>query len=73
MATQKNSNLAELNAKLRKWQKRHDTPEKVAAEHRTVILKRVIQSMSFENEPVGMARLKALLKKNKISGKLSGE
>jgi hypothetical protein len=65
MTTRKNPNLAELNAKLQKWQRLHDTPEKVAAEHRKVLLDRVVQSMSFENQPVSMARLKALLKKNR--------
>ncbi len=57
--------LAKLNAKLRKWQKRHETPEKVAAEHRKVLLERVVQSMAFENEAVSMARLKTLLKTKK--------
>lgn len=57
--------LKKLNAKLRQWQKQHDTPEKVAAAHRKVILERVVESMSFENEPVTMARLKTLLKNRK--------
>lgn len=54
--------IKELDAKLRQWQKRHDTPEKVAAAHRKVLLERVVQSMAFENEPVSMARLKTILK-----------
>ena len=62
--------MKELDAKLRRWQKRHDTPAKVAAAHRKVILERVVQSMAFESEPVSMARLKALLKNRKV--KLSG-
>ena len=57
--------LKQANAKLRRWQARHDTPEKVAAAHRKVLLQRVVESMAFENEPVGMARLKALLKARK--------
>lgn len=59
--------LAELNAKLQKWQSQHDTPKKVAAAYRKVILDRVVQSMAFENEPVSMARLKTLLKKKVVS------
>ena len=61
--------LEKLNAKLWKWQRQHNTPAKVAAAHRKVIPDRVIQSMSFENEPVSIARLKALLKKKTISGR----
>ena len=52
--------LKKVDAKLRQWQKRHDTPAKVAAAHRKVILDRVVQSMAFENEPVSTARLKTL-------------
>jgi hypothetical protein len=52
--------LKKVDAKLRQWQKRHDTLAKVAAAHRKVILDRVVQSMAFENEPVSMARLKTL-------------
>ena len=50
---------------LRRWRKRHGAPSKVAAAHRRVLLDRVAQSMAFENEPVSMARLKALLKARK--------
>jgi hypothetical protein len=57
--------LKQANTKLRRWQERHDTPEKVAAAHRKVLLQRVVESMAFENEPVSMARLKALLKARK--------
>ena len=57
--------LKKLDAKLRQWQKRHDTPAKVAEAHRKVLLDRVVQSMAFENEPVSMARLKTLLKNRK--------
>ena len=62
--------MKKLDAKLRQWQKRHDTPAKVAEAHRKVLLDRVVQSMAFENEPVSMARLKTLLKERKV--KLSG-
>jgi hypothetical protein len=67
MKTQKAQtiDIANLNAELKKWQKQNDTPEKVAAEHRKVLLDRVVQSMSFENQPVSMDRLKTLLKKKK--------
>ena len=57
--------LKKLDAKLRQWQKRHDTSEKVAEAHRKVLLDRVVQSMAFENEPVRKARLKTLLKNRK--------
>jgi len=58
-------NFDEANAKLRRWRKKHNTPKKVAAAHRKVLLQRVVESMAFENEPVSMARLKALLKARK--------
>jgi len=51
----------DLVKKLRRWQKRHDSPAKVAAMHRQVLLERVVESMAFENEPVTMARLRSLL------------
>ena len=54
--------LAKADAKLRAWRKKYDTPAKVAALHRKTILKHVVQSMSFEGQPVSMTRLKALLK-----------
>jgi hypothetical protein len=53
---------ADLVKKLRHWQKRHDSPTKVAAAHRRVLLERVVESMAFENEPVTMAHLRSLLK-----------
>ena len=40
----------ELDAKLRAWREEHDTPTKVAATHRKVLLDRVVQSMAFENQ-----------------------
>lgn len=54
--------LAKANAKLRAWRSKHGTLEKVAALHHKSILKRVVESMAFDGQPVGMARLKALLK-----------
>lgn len=59
------STSKKLDAKLRQWQKKHDTPEKVAEAHRKVLLERVVQSMAFENEPVSKTRLKTLLKNRK--------
>lgn len=53
-------NADELDAKLRKWREEHNTPEKVAATHRKVLLDRVVQSMAFENQPVSMKSLKIL-------------
>lgn len=58
--------ISELNAKLRNWQKKHDTPETVAASHRKVLLERVVRSMSFENQPVSASRLKVLLKERNL-------
>lgn len=52
----------DLLKKLRRWQKRHGSPSKVAAMHREVLLDRVVESMAFENEPVTLARLRSLLK-----------
>ncbi|MCG3114930.1 MAG: hypothetical protein LLH30_04545 [Candidatus Manganitrophus sp. SA1] len=59
-------NIPELNAKLRNWQKKHDTPERVAASHRKVLLERIVQSMSFENQPVSASRLKVLLRERNL-------
>ncbi|MGE3978312.1 MAG: hypothetical protein AB7F94_12075 [Nitrospira sp.] len=53
-------NSEELDAKLRGWREEHNTPDKVAATHRQVLLDRVVQSMAFENQPVSMKRLKIL-------------
>jgi hypothetical protein len=52
--------LAKADSKLRAWKKRHNTPAKVAAAHRKVLLERVSQSMAFENQPVSIDRLKTL-------------
>lgn len=61
--------LTQLDAKLRRWRKRHDTPAKVAAAHRRVLLQRAVESMAFENQPVSLARLKILLKRHGYRGK----
>lgn len=53
-------NADELDAELPAWRGQHNTPEKVAATHRKVLLDRVVQFMAFENQPVSMKRLKAL-------------
>ena len=67
MTTQKSPvlDLDALNARLRRWQGRHDTWQEVAADHRKVLLERVVQSMTFENEPVSMERLRKLLRRAK--------
>jgi hypothetical protein len=52
--------LAQAEARLRQWRSRHNTPAKVVAAHRKVLLERVSQSMAFENQPVSMDRLKTL-------------
>ena len=48
------------DAKLRAWREEHNTPEKVAATHRKVLLDRVVQSMAFENQSVSMKSLKTM-------------
>ena len=58
----RSSDLAKIRARLKRWRNQHDTPAKVAAAHRRVVLRRVVESMAFENEPVSINRLKALLK-----------
>ena len=58
----KEIDVAELNARLRRWRERHNTPEKLAEAHRKVALERVAESMAFENQPVSIERLKTLLK-----------
>ena len=52
--------LSKIGARLKRWQKQHETPAKLAAAHRRVVLRRVVESMAFENEPVSTNRLKAL-------------
>jgi hypothetical protein len=52
--------LTQAETRLRQWRKQHNTPAKVAAAHRKVLLERVSQSMAFENQPASMDRLKAL-------------
>ena len=51
--------LAQAEARLQQWRSKHNTPAKVAAAHRKVLLERVSQSMAFENQPVSTERLKA--------------
>ena len=53
-------NLAQADQRLQQWRSRHNTPAKVAAAHRKVLLERVSQSMAFENQPVSTERLKTL-------------
>ncbi|MCX5727672.1 MAG: hypothetical protein NTZ28_02320 [Nitrospirae bacterium] len=55
-----NLDLVKADGKLRAWRKRYNTPAKVAAAHRKVLLERVSQSMAFENQPVSTDRLKTL-------------
>jgi hypothetical protein len=52
--------LVEADSLLKRWRSQHNTPEKVAAAHRKVLLERVSQSMAFENQLVSTARLKTL-------------
>jgi hypothetical protein len=52
--------LEQAEARLLQWRKQHNTPAKVAATHRKVLLNRVAQSMAFENQPVSTDRLKIL-------------
>ena len=52
--------LAQAEALLTQWRTQHNTPAKVAAAHRKVLLERVSQSMAFENQPVSTDRLKTL-------------
>lgn len=50
-----------IEAKLHRWRIQHNTPDKVVASHRAVILERVVQSMEFEKDFITVARLKRLL------------
>ena len=52
--------FAQADARLKQWRSQHNTPAKMAAAHRKVLLERVNQSMAFENQPVSMNRLKTL-------------
>jgi hypothetical protein len=60
--------LSAADVKLRAWRKKYDTPEKVRAAHRKVLLERVSQSMAFEGQPVSIVRLKILLKQKAKGG-----
>ena len=53
--------LAPAEARLQQWRAQHNTAAKVAAAHRKVLLERVSQSMTFENQPVSTERLKTLM------------
>ncbi len=53
--------LAQAESRLRRWRSLHNTPEKVAVEHRKALLERVSQSMAFNNQPVTTDRLKTRL------------
>lgn len=53
--------LDALATKFRQWRAQHKTPGTVIAAHREVLLERVAQSMTFEGEPITVARLKILL------------
>ncbi|GAN33793.1 MAG: hypothetical protein DYG83_17990 [Candidatus Brocadia sp. AMX2] len=53
--------LDALEVKFRQWRAQHKTPGTVIAAHREVLLERVAQSMTFEGEPITVARLKILL------------
>ncbi|MCA9473474.1 MAG: hypothetical protein KC594_15545 [Nitrospira sp.] len=50
-----------IEDKLHRWRSQHNTPDKVVASHRAVILDRVVQSMEFEKDSITVARLKNLL------------
>ncbi|TKB70119.1 MAG: hypothetical protein E8D52_03460 [Nitrospira sp.] len=63
-------NADESDAKLRAWREEHNTPAKVAATHRKVLLDRVVQSMAFENQPVSMKSLKAMMEIPKAKSRL---
>lgn len=53
--------LEALESKFRRWRAQHKTPDTVVAAHREVMLERVVQSMTFEGEPITMVCLKTLL------------
>ena len=54
--------LAQAEVFLEQWRKSHNTPAKVVAAHRKVLLQRVSESMAFENQPVSTDRLKELMR-----------
>jgi hypothetical protein len=60
--------LTGADARLRVWREKYNTPTKVAAAHRKVLLDRVVESMAFDEQPVSRARLKILLKDRKPTG-----
>ena len=62
--------IAKAEARLQQWRSQHNTPAKVAAAHRKVLLERVSQSMAFENQPVSMDRLKILIAIKKMDSTL---
>lgn len=58
--------FAQADVRLKQWRSLHNTPAKIAAAHRKVLLERVSQSMAFENQPVSMDRLKNMTATSKI-------
>ena len=50
----------QAEARLKQSRKNNNTPAKVVAAHREVLLERVNQSMAFENQPVSPDRMKML-------------
>lgn len=62
-------NMTEADERLRQWRRKHDTPAKVAAAHRAVLLQRVSESMAFEGQSARTERLKILFGRKDASDK----
>ncbi|MDN5941463.1 MAG: Fic family protein [Nitrospira sp.] len=53
--------LPQADVRLARWRHLQNTPEKLAAWYRQVVLERVAESMAFENQPVDLERLRKLI------------
>jgi fido (protein-threonine AMPylation protein) len=53
--------LPQADVRLTRWRHHQNTPEKLAAWHRKVVLERVAESMAFENQPVDVERVRRLI------------
>ena len=53
--------LPQADVRLARWRNHQNTPEKLAAWHRQVVLDRVAASMAFEKQPVDLERLRRLI------------
>ena len=59
--------IKKAQQRLEKWQENHADINSLRKAYQKKVLDWVVKSMEFEKEPVSMARLKELLKKEKTA------